>query len=144
MKISDDLRIVPDLATRFETTDSQTYTVGIPPGVHFHDGREMTSADVAYTFRRFLDKSFVSARKGAYTDLVAVDPVDRYTTTFRLRAPSAAFSSQLTFIGIVPVGSGASTARSPVGSGPYRLVDFVPDDHVTLARCRPHRQRPRS
>ena len=132
MKISDDLTIVPDLAVRFETIDSQTYTVGIPPGVRFHDGREMTSADVVYTFRRFLDKSFVSARKGAYTDLVAVDPVDRYTTTFRLRSPSATFSSNLTFIGIVPEGSGASTARTPIGSGPYRLTEFVPDDHVTL------------
>ena len=59
LKIDATLRVVPDLATRFETTDWQTYTAVIPQGVRFHDGREMTSADVAFTFRRFLDPAFV-------------------------------------------------------------------------------------
>ena len=53
--------------------DPQTYIAEIPPGVRFHDGREMTSEDVAYTFRRFLDPALVSGRKGAYQDLAAVD-----------------------------------------------------------------------
>jgi peptide/nickel transport system substrate-binding protein len=131
--IGDDLRIVPDLATRFETADSQTYVAALPAGVHFHDGRELTSADVVYTFRRFLDPAFVSARKGAYQDLQSVDALDRYTVAFRLRAASAAFPANVANVGIVPEGSGATIARHPVGTGPYRLVDFVPDDHVTLA-----------
>src|SRR6187200_2286868 len=77
VKIDERLRVVPDLATRFETTDYQNYTVAIPPGVHFHDGREMTSADVAFTFRRFLDPAFTSARKGAYRSIGTIDEVDR-------------------------------------------------------------------
>jgi peptide/nickel transport system substrate-binding protein len=92
----------------------------------------MTSADVAYTFRRFLDPDFVSARKGAYSDLEAVDPIDRYSVAFRLRRPSAAFPASLTNIGIVPEGSGPTTADAPIGSGPYRFVEFAADDHVTL------------
>jgi peptide/nickel transport system substrate-binding protein len=138
LKIGSDLRIVPDLAVRFETTDSQTYVAEIPAGVRFHDGREMTSADVAYTFRRFLDRTFVSARKGAYQDLAAVDIVDARTVAFRLTRPSASFPANLANVGIVPDGSGPGLSRAPIGSGPYRLVEFVPDDHVTLASFANH------
>jgi peptide/nickel transport system substrate-binding protein len=132
LTIADDLRIVPDLAVRFETSDAQTYIAAIPPGVRFHDGREMTSTDVAYTFRRFIDPTFVSGKKGAFRDLQSVDVVDRYTVAFHLKAPSGAFPASLTNLGIVPDGTGAEAARAPIGSGPYRLKEFVPDDHVTL------------
>jgi peptide/nickel transport system substrate-binding protein len=131
MKIDASLRVVPDLATRFETHDWQTFLAAIPPGVLFHDGREMTSADVAFTFRRFLDAKFASARRGAYRDLESVDVVDRYSVAFHLKRPSSAFPVSLV-MGIVPEGSGATLARRPMGSGPYQIGEFVPDDHVTL------------
>ena len=134
LKTDATLRVVPDLAVRFETTDSTNYVAEIPHGVTFHDGREMTADDVAYTFRRFLDPAFVSGRKGAYSSLASVDVVDRYTVVFRLKAPSASFPINL-IMGIVPAGTGAAAARQPIGSGPYRLAEFVPDDHVD-ARAR--------
>lgn len=132
LRIDDSLRVVPDLATRFEAPDPLTYVAEIPAGVRFHDGREMTSADVAYTFRRFLDPKYVSGRKGAYRGLRAVDIVDRYTVAFRLTQPSASFPINLV-MSLVPAGTGAEAGRMPIGSGPYRLSEFVPDDHVTLA-----------
>ena len=131
-KIGPDMRIVPDLAVRLDTADNQTYVVEIPNGVRFHDGRALTSEDVAYTFRRFLDPSFVSGRKGAYRDLAAVDVIDPVTVAFRLKTPSAAFPANLANMGIVPRGAGTELARTPVGSGPYRVTEFVVDDHVTL------------
>ena len=134
LRIDDNLRNVPDLATRFEMQDPRTYVAEIPPGVRFHDGREMTSEDVVYTFRRFLDPAFVSGRKGAYQDLAAVDTIDRYTVAFRLKRPSGSFSANLINMGIVPAGSGGTMALSPVGSGPYRFQEIVADDHVTLRR----------
>ena len=131
LKIDANLKVVPDLAVRIETSDRQTYEVEIPQGVRFHDGREMTSADVAFTFRRFLDPAFTSARKGAYSALQSVEPVDKHTVAFKLKAPSASFPVNL-IMGIVPVGTGPSAARAPIGSGPYALSEFVVDDHVTL------------
>ncbi|MCC7044722.1 MAG: ABC transporter substrate-binding protein [Acidobacteria bacterium] len=132
MKTAPDLRIVPDLATSLHTDDGREYRITIPAGVRFHDGRELTSADIVYTFRRFLDPAFVSSRKGAYRDLQSVEAIDRYTAVLRLRAPSAAFPTSLTNMGIVPEESGPALARTPIGSGPYRLVTFVPDDRVEL------------
>jgi len=131
LKIDADLKVVPDLAVRFETTDRATYVAEIPAGVRFHDGREMTSADVAFTFRRFLDPAFTSARKGAYSALKEVEIVNDRTVAFHLKAPSASFPVNL-IMGIVPAGTGPAAARAPVGSGPYALSEFVPDDHVTL------------
>ena len=132
VKIDDSLRVVPDLATRFETSDFQTYVAEIPAGVPFHDGREMTAEDVAYTFRRFLDSAFTSGRKGAYGDLASVEVRGRYVVAFHLKQPSASFPINLV-MGIIPAESGPTAGRQPVGSGPYRLVEFIPDDHVTLA-----------
>ena len=132
LKTDANLRVVPDLAVRFETTDSRSYVAEIPRGVTFHDGREMTAEDVAYTFRRFLDPELISGRKGAYSALASIDVLDRYVVAFRLKAASASFPINL-IMGIVPAGIGDAAAKRPIGSGPYRLAEFVPDDHVTLA-----------
>jgi peptide/nickel transport system substrate-binding protein len=135
LKVDAQLRVVPDLAVRFETTDSQTYVAEIPAGVRFHDGREMTAGDVVFTYRRFLDPAFASGRKGAYRDLASVEAIATHTVAFRLKAPSASFPINLV-MGIVPEGTGSEAARQPIGSGPYRLQSFVPDDHVLLAAYR--------
>jgi peptide/nickel transport system substrate-binding protein len=131
LRIDDSLRVVPDLATRFESPDPLTYIAEVRRGVRFHDGRELTAEDVAYTYRRFLDPAFVSGRKGAYKMITSVDIVDRYTVAFHLSQPSSSFPVNLV-MGIVPNGTGPSAARAPIGSGPYKLAEFVPDDHTTL------------
>jgi peptide/nickel transport system substrate-binding protein len=141
VKIDETLRVVPDLATRFDTTDSQTYTAEIPAGVRFHDGREMTAEDVAFTFRRFIDPAFTSGRKGAYRDLVSVDVASRYVVRFHLAKPSASFPINLV-MGIVPAGTGPEAARRPIGSGPYRLEAFLPDDRVTVTAFADYYQGP--
>src|SRR6185503_16517360 len=58
-----------------------------------------------------------------------------------LKQPNGSFPINLV-MGIVPVGTGASAGRKPVGSGPYRLVEFLPDDHVTLAAFDDYYQSP--
>jgi peptide/nickel transport system substrate-binding protein len=129
--IDKDLRIVPELAESIEVPDPTTYVARLRHGVLFHDGRELTSADVVYTFRSFLDPAF-KGRSGAYKVVAAVNPLDRYTVEFKLKTPLASFPVNLV-MGIVQAGSGAANTRTPVGTGPYRLIEFVPDDHVTLA-----------
>jgi peptide/nickel transport system substrate-binding protein len=131
VKIDEELRVVPDLAVKLEWPDPTTYIAELPSGVRFHDGSALTAADVAYTVRRFLDPAFSSGRKGAYRGVQAVDVIDDTHVAFRLKEPSASFPINLV-MGIVPEGTGADAARKPVGSGPYRLSEFVPDDHTTL------------
>lgn len=130
--IDDTLRIVPELAASIEHPDDLTYITTLRRGVKFHNGRELTAEDVAYTFRSFLDPTF-RGRSGAYRIVKSVDVLDRYTVAFRLKEPFGSFPINLV-MGIVQNGSGAANSRSPIGTGPYRLVSFKPDDRVVLAR----------
>ena len=129
--IDKDLSVVPELAESIEQPDPTTYVARLRHGVLFHNGRELTSDDVVYTFRSFLDPTF-KGRSGAYRVLAAVNPLDRYTVEFKLKNPLGSFPVNLV-MGIVQTGSGAANARTPIGTGPYRLTEFVADDHVALA-----------
>ena len=133
MEWDDHIRVVPRLADRLDHPTPLTYVVTLKRGVRFHDGHELTSADVVYTFRSFIDPDFVSARKGSYRALGSVEALDRYRVLLTLRKPFAAFPVNLV-MPIVPDGSGTSLAEQPVGTGPYRFVRYVVDDHIDLAR----------
>jgi peptide/nickel transport system substrate-binding protein len=131
LRIDHDLSVVPALAESIEQPDEITYVARLRQGVRFHDGQELTADDVVYTFRSFLDPAF-GGRSGAYRLLASVDALDAHTVRFRLREPFASFPINLV-MGIVQNGSGQTNARQPVGTGPYRLVEFSPDDRLVLA-----------
>jgi len=130
VRIDHQLRIVPELAETIEQPNPTTYVATLRRGVKFHNGRELTSDDVAYTFRSFLDPSF-RGRSAAYRLLAAVNPLDRYTVEFRLKQPFGSFPINLV-MGIVQAGSGAENATRPIGTGPYRLASFISDDRIEL------------
>jgi peptide/nickel transport system substrate-binding protein len=132
VRVDNELRIVPELAERLDQPDPLTYVARLRRGVLFHNGRELTSEDVVYTFRSFLDPKF-GGRSGAYRLLASVNPVDQYTVEFKLKEPFGSFPINLV-MGIVQAGSGTANARQPIGTGPYKLTEFVPDDRLTLAR----------
>jgi peptide/nickel transport system substrate-binding protein len=131
VRIDEQLRVVPELAESLEQPDPVTYVAHLRQGVRFHNGRELTSDDVVYTFRSFLDPDF-RGRSSAYRQVAAVNARDRYTVVFTLKAPAGSFPINLV-MGIVQSGSGAANARAPIGTGPYSLVQFIPDDRVILA-----------
>jgi peptide/nickel transport system substrate-binding protein len=133
MEWGDDLRVRPGLATRLDHPDPLTYIARLRRGVMFHDGHELTSRDVVYTFSAFLDPAFVSPIKGAYKLLEAVTALDDYSVQFRLEEPFAAFPIQLVLPPIVPADSGDDMRTFPIGTGPYRFVRYDVDDKVVLS-----------
>jgi len=144
LELDEQLRVGPGLATSWEHPDALTYVVYLQRGVKFHDGHELTSADVAYTFNSLIDPSFVSARRGAFALLDRVEAVDPYTARFVLKKPSGSFLIQLVFP-IVPAGAGPALRAQPVGTGPYRFVGYAVDDRLELAAFRDyHRGPPRN
>jgi peptide/nickel transport system substrate-binding protein len=131
-KLDAQLRVVPDLAERWEAPEPTAYVVHLRPGVRFHDGSALTAEDVAFTFRSFLDPAFVSGRKGAYKPLAGVDVIDPLTVRFRLKEPFGSFPINL-IMGIVKRGS-TDTSHAPIGAGPYLFVREDLDDRVVLKR----------
>ena len=131
MELDDHLRVVPRLAERLDHPDPLTYIATVRRGVRFHDGHELTSADVVFTFTCFLDPAFVSARKGSFRSLASVEARGPYTVVFTLKEPFASFPSSL-IIPIVPDAAGPSLRDHPVGTGPYRFVRYAVDDRVEL------------
>ncbi len=133
VELDEHLQVKPRLAERIDHPDPLTYIARLRHGVHFHDGRELTAADVVYTYRCMLDPAFTSAKKGGYRELAAVEATDRYTVTFRLRTPLESFPVNMNVLPIVPDGAGPGLREHPMGTGPYRFVRYDVDDKVELS-----------
>jgi peptide/nickel transport system substrate-binding protein len=132
LNLDEQLSVGPGLATGWEQPDDLTYIVRLREGVRFHDGHELTAADVVHTFGTLIDPTFVSARKGAYALLDRVDAVDPYTVRFSLKEPSASFPIQLV-MPIIPAGGGDELRTRPLGTGPYKFYSYAVDDRLVLA-----------
>jgi peptide/nickel transport system substrate-binding protein len=130
--LDEHLRIVPKLAERLDHPDPLTYVATLRRGVHFHDGHELTSDDVVYTYQCMLDPDFVSPKKGGYKELASVEARDRYTVVFTLKTPFESFPVNMNVLPIVPKGAGPELRDHPIGTGPYRFVRYAVDDQVEL------------
>ena len=83
----DKLRIEGDLAESWEVSkDGLTYTFKLRKGVKFHDGSDLTSADIKATYERIINPAaeVISARKAQHQDIKQIDTPDPHTVVFRL------------------------------------------------------------
>jgi peptide/nickel transport system substrate-binding protein len=134
-----DMKLVPGLALEWKPIDETTWELKLRPGVKFHDGEAFDAAAVKFTFDRVLDPAAKSPTISYVRTIAGVDVIDPLTVRIRTNGPDPLLPTRLSRYPayIVPpayvqkVGA-AEFARKPVGTGPYRLTEFVPDDHVTM------------
>jgi peptide/nickel transport system substrate-binding protein len=136
LDLDDNMRLTPDLAESWDSADYQTYTLKLREGVRFHDGHELTSDDVVYTFTSILDPKSSSPHRGAFRLVDSVRAIDRYSVAFVLKEPSGSFLINLVAVQIVPNGAGRDLREHPVGTGPYEFVSHAVDDRIVLRAFR--------
>jgi peptide/nickel transport system substrate-binding protein len=134
--------IVPDLATSWSWNEEGTaLTLKLRQGVKWHDGKPFTAADVRCSWDLLLDKVSdklrLNPRKSSYDNLAAVTTNGDYEVTFQLKRPQPAFPMLLAggFSAIYPCHVSAAEMRQhPIGTGPFKFVEFKPNEDIKVTR----------
>jgi peptide/nickel transport system substrate-binding protein len=133
--------VIPELARSWQvSSDGKRVTFQLQRGVKFHDGTEFNAETVKWNVERVLDPNTKSPQRSQLEAVAAVTVVDPHTVAFELKRPFApllaALGERPGFI-VSPAAvqkSGDGFGRTPVGTGPFRLVEWVADSRVTLER----------
>ncbi|HXE47000.1 MAG TPA: ABC transporter substrate-binding protein [Ramlibacter sp.] len=138
--IDEKLNIVPQLAASWQwSPDNKALTMKLRPGVTFHDGEKFDAAAVKFNIERHKNIAG-SNRRGELLPVSTVDVVDDMTVRLNLSAP---FSPLLTVLAdragmmVSPKAAQANPANfgsKPVCSGPFKFVERVAQDKITLER----------
>jgi peptide/nickel transport system substrate-binding protein len=137
VKIDRNGKIVAALAKSHKISkDGKEYTFVLKKGVKFHDGRPFDAEDVKFTFERLMDPKTAIVHPEYCKDIDSVQAVDNHTVKIRLKNVNSMFLFNLARGDSIIVNrQGADKLKSePIGTGPFKFVEWVRGDHITLAK----------
>ncbi|MBK1876739.1 ABC transporter substrate-binding protein [Pelagicoccus mobilis] len=128
--------------------DGLHYDFKIRPGIVFHDGTPLDAAAAAYSFQRQLDESHPAHLPEAafaywsylYQDVVSVEAIEPMVLRISLKQPNAAMLRSLAIFPAWLISPksldtyGSEMQRHPIGTGPYRLKEWRPNEAIILER----------
>ncbi|PLR75763.1 hypothetical protein CU633_19360 [Bacillus sp. V3-13] len=122
-------RLAKDWAS---SEDGLTWTFNLESGVTFHNGREMTAEDVVYSFERL--KAAESPRAAEFSNIIDVKADGSDKVVMILGKADATFISSLAmpWSAIVAKEADADMKKNPIGTGPFKLEEWVPQQKVIL------------
>jgi peptide/nickel transport system substrate-binding protein len=127
--------MIPALAKSWDIIDGgKIIVIHLRPGVTFHSGDPLTAQDVVWTYSRYLKYARFFVGIARYID--RVEAVDDHTVKFTFKQPDAEFlaihpllvTSKAYFDRV----GEAEFTKHPVGTGPYKIVKYVPGQYLDL------------
>ncbi len=133
------LNIVPVLAAGYEWTDSDTLLIRLRAGVQFHNGEAFDADAVKYSLERHLNASgsFRRSEIGAIDHVEVIDPLTVRVVMKQAFSPFIAILTDRAGMMLPPKAAeagGKEFGLHPVCTGPFRFVERVAQDHITLER----------
>lgn len=131
-----DLKLIPGLATEYSANPEATeYTFKLRQNVKFHDGTPFNAEAVKINFDRMSNQENNLRAYRNYKYIKSTEVVDEYTVKVTLNQPFSAMINKFTTGIISPQALekyGKDIAKNPVGTGPYKFVEWVQGDHLTV------------
>lgn len=127
--------VQPGLAERWDVEqDGKVYVFHLHDGVTFHDGNSFDAEDVVFSLDRARAEDSTNAQKVLFQGIENVEALDPLTVRVTLSAPDGNFPFKMAWGDAVMVdpASADSLATAPIGTGPFRLDQWVQGDRVTL------------
>jgi peptide/nickel transport system substrate-binding protein len=134
--------IVPDLATAWSwSEDGKELTLPLRHGAKWHDGKPFTAADVKCTWDRLRgvdpEKFRINPRRAWYRNVTEITTNGDFEVTFHLQRPQP-YLIALLASGQSPVYpchvTPAQMRLHPIGTGPFKFVEYKPNDHIRVTR----------
>lgn len=150
VRYDEQMNLIPEMITEVPTlenggisADYLTYTYHLRPGMRWHDGQPVTSADVAFSVAALLDERHEVEGRTGFDKIASTETPDELTIVFKLKETYAPFVSDVFFDEAVwpkhllesqvgPQFGAAAYHRAPVGCGPYKFKEWVTGSHVTV------------
>ena len=140
--------IVPALAEKWEISNGgKTYVFHLRPNVKFHNGQTMAAEDAKYSIDRVIDPKTASPWRSWFDSVQEVKIVDPMTIQINLKDPYPGLLGSFAGMrasGIIPKGLAEreNLKIKAIGTGPFKLVEYVPQDHITYARHQDYWDKP--
>jgi peptide/nickel transport system substrate-binding protein len=140
--LDENVELAPSVAKSWvNSEDGKTWTFTLRDDVKFWDGTPLTAADVKYTVERMTDPAIGATGNTEYLNsqmlVESVEVVDDYTVAITTEQPVPAFLYSIQEVGIMSKAFYENLAvdqasKTIMGSGPFKFVEFVKDDHISL------------
>ena len=137
VRVDSKLNPQPELATDWKVTgDGKSWTFNLRKGVKFDHGREFTSQDVEFTIKRLLNPATASMGRSLFSMVQNIEASSQYAIKFDLNEPYSDLPMMFgaVYARILPFDAAADVSKTPIGTGPFKMKEFVPADDVTMVR----------
>lgn len=132
-----DYTVLPGLAKAWKQIDDKTWEFDLVDNAWFHNGEKFTAKDVKYTFDRLFSKDLGAANAVFFTPLQGVEVVSDTKCRFVTKTSWGGLLLALTAFGEIVNQKGIEgndPKLMPIGAGPFKFVEWVKDDRITLER----------